>query len=148
MSLFRLRVKNRKKNQWKFLLIISRAAQWPFGLICCFGILAFLIVSSVILALIPIYLPTRTATIQTQASNEKDSFLFFFQNTNSISVDNRLTYIEYEATATDGYTGLPSNIQEISAQYKNQLGYTNDLVKVEGVQVIPSTSARRKRRSL
>jgi hypothetical protein len=32
---------------------------WPLAAICCLGILALLIVSTIVLALIPIYLPSK-----------------------------------------------------------------------------------------
>jgi uncharacterized protein YqhQ len=49
---------------------------WPLAAICCLGLLGFLIVAVIILALIPIYLPNTATT----TSNNNGMKRFFFSS--------------------------------------------------------------------
>lgn len=50
---------------------------WPLAAICCLGLVAFLIAVTIVLALIPVYLPTKDLTINSNTLNAK--FLFVYQ---------------------------------------------------------------------
>jgi hypothetical protein len=52
-------------------LILLRASNvGPIGLICCFGLLLFLIAASIVLALIPVYLPSHTSGLQSASTRK------------------------------------------------------------------------------
>ena len=56
-------------------LSFSRGA-WPFAAICCFLILGLLIAGTIVLALIPLYLPKKQATLAIDNSNGKINIYF------------------------------------------------------------------------
>lgn len=100
---------------------------WPIGIVCCFALVLFLIASTIILALIPLYLPHRSLS-QSQTNLNK----------------NELFYVEYRGTATSGAVGSVNNIEEIKKQYNKQLGFSNDGIDVKTIQVIRDANARRR----
>ncbi len=51
-------------------MLLRASSLWPLGLICCFGLILFLIATSIILALIPLYLPQHDSDLQ-RVSNRK-----------------------------------------------------------------------------
>lgn len=55
-------------------LLFSRNA-WPLAAICCLGLLGFLIATTIVLALIPVYLPAKQATLNNQVLGNSKDFL-------------------------------------------------------------------------
>jgi hypothetical protein len=51
----------------------------PFAALCCLGILGFLIAATIVLALIPVYLPTKD--VQTSSTTTNGKFVFIFTAT-------------------------------------------------------------------
>jgi hypothetical protein len=52
------------------LMLLRASSIWPLGLICCFGLILFLIVTSIVLALIPLYLPQHDSDLQRVSSRK------------------------------------------------------------------------------
>lgn len=50
-----------------FVLLYLRTSAWPIGLLCCIGLVLFAIVASIVLALIPIYLPYHDSDLKYQS---------------------------------------------------------------------------------
>jgi hypothetical protein len=49
---------------------------WSLAAICCLGILGFLIAATIVLALIPVYLPRKQATLAHNTLNGSMTLLF------------------------------------------------------------------------
>jgi hypothetical protein len=49
---------------------------WPLAAICCLGLIGFLIAATIVLALIPLYLPQKSATAPTVVNGRICCFAF------------------------------------------------------------------------
>jgi hypothetical protein len=75
---------------------------WPLAAVCCFGILGFLIAGTIVLALIPLYLSTKTVAPVANTNGEICS-LYEDESSNHcfFLAANDTFYIQYSANAPD-----------------------------------------------
>jgi hypothetical protein len=59
-----------------FLVVFFFRGVWSLAAICCLGILGFLIAATIVLALIPVYLPRKQATLAHNTLNGSMTRLF------------------------------------------------------------------------
>ena len=46
---------------------------WPLAAICCLGLVGFLIAATIVLALIPVYLPSKDVTVKNNNNNNNNT---------------------------------------------------------------------------
>jgi hypothetical protein len=88
----------------------------PLAAICCLGILCLLIAGTIVLALIPIYLPTRQINTVTNNSNGTISIFFLFELKKNLGfLDSNIFYLEYSADANPAtsQSGSLTNTDEV-----------------------------------
>jgi hypothetical protein len=85
---------------------------WPIAAICCLGILGFLIAITIVLALIPIYLPSKSVI----AANTTSIIRFDFPTKNIHVFLLGVFYVQYSApaTAATSLTGTVNNAAAVS----------------------------------
>jgi len=90
---------------------------WPLAAICCLGLILFLIAGTIILALIPLYLPHKDATAVAVPNGRICCFSFRIKELFFLcfSLDNDTFYLQYSANAdvNDSVSGTLENTDEV-----------------------------------
>ncbi|CAF1184587.1 unnamed protein product [Adineta steineri] len=103
------------------------AAAWPLAAICCLGLLLFTIAAAIVIALIPVYLPTKNASASQNVLTSNTPF--YLQTTSDADDDSNLA-------------GTGTNTDDIA----NSLGISGDDIKVTGITTAPGGSVVRRKR--
>ncbi|CAF1108208.1 unnamed protein product [Adineta steineri] len=103
------------------------AAAWPLAAICCLGLLLFTIAAAIVIALIPVYLPTKNASASQNVFTSNAPF--YLQTTSDADDDSNLA-------------GTGTNTDDIA----NSLGISGDDIKVTGISTAPGASVDRRKR--